>query len=150
MLSSDAIAGLIGVALGGGISGGFEVYRDRSANSRDARAARRLVHSELTAHAAALAEVVRTNVCPPLLLDELDIRTQFDTYCDRLARTVPVNIWNRIDWVYWNQRTLRVRIEAGGARPDALAQPLLFHARAAIKALEGLDKGLSAGGVADG
>ena len=142
-ISADAITGFIGVVLGAGITGGVDIVLAKRAEHHDAAAARRLIHSELSAYAAALEHVVESGEWRPILLDELRERPQWTANCDRLARDLPNTTWKRMDWVYWNQQSFVARAQQGGTHPSLMANPFLTHVREALKELESLDPHLS-------
>jgi hypothetical protein len=137
-ISSDAIMGLVGVLTGSVVTGGFQLALAARIDHRDARAARRLVRSELGAYEAALAYLAENGTWLPPLREELLNRSQWTANSDRLARDLPVNVWKRIDFVYWDQATFVERIEGNPARLQA--QTLLDHVRAAISDLDQLDQ----------
>jgi hypothetical protein len=102
VISGDALSGLVGVAVGSVITGGFQVRLAAQADRVQGRAARLLVGSELAAMREALSFAAGgsaddwSDVLPDIH------RTRWDQYAGQLALAhgLPQDTWRTIDAAY--------------------------------------------------
>ncbi len=135
-ISSDAIAGLVGVVTGSAITGGFQYVLTARAERRDGRAARRLVHAELSTYRAALDFAAGGRALAEPLTADLGDHSRWDANADRLARDLSDDAWQAIEYVYWGMGAIVAEAEDRGCIRPHRAGYALDAVNRATKYLE--------------
>jgi hypothetical protein len=102
-ISSDAIAGFVGVVTGSVITGGFQYLLAARSDRRESRAARRLLLSELRARRKEI-EIMQKQARWDGLRESID-PSEWQAHRNRLAIELPNADWMALDIAY---RSIRI------------------------------------------